>query len=59
MNLCDNKEINDKDENLRKRIAESVSNYVLKNFDSVVKVEKNYVPNDTECPYSALFTIEL
>ena len=62
IHLCDNKEIDNSSENFKNMVSESVKNYVLNNFNDVVKCDKfDYCDSDypEEYPYRIFVTIKL
>ena len=55
---CDDKEINVSDTDFRNKVIDSVSDYIRKNFDSVVSINKEYFDGE-KYPYVATINIEL
>ena len=58
LKVCDDKEINVSDTDFRNKVIDSVSDYVRKNFDSVVSINKEYFDGE-KYPYVATINIEL
>ena len=58
LTVCDDKEINVSDTDFRNKVIDSVSDYIRKNFDSVVSINKEYFDGE-KYPYVATINIEL
>ena len=58
LKVCDDKEINVSDTDFRNKVIDSVSDYIRKNFDSVVSINKEYFDGE-KYPYVATINIEL
>ena len=58
LKVCDDKEINVSDTDFRNKVIDSVSDYIRKNFDSVVSINKEYFDGE-KYPYIETINIEL